>query len=74
MEVKNMPVAEKTMEKITKFFAVTNMPKEQFCRKIGITSHALRYWQLGKLNLSAATLERIDNFLSKYDAILTDVE
>lgn len=65
---------EKIKEKITKFFAVTNMPKEQFCRKIGITSHALRSWRSGKLNLSVATLERIDTFLSKYDAILTDVE
>lgn len=65
---------EKTKEKVTKFFEVTNMPKEQFCRKIGITSHALRLWQLGKLNLSTTTVERIDDFLSKYDAILTDVE
>lgn len=62
-----MPESEKIMEKITKFFEITNMPKEQFCRKIGITSHALRLWRLGKLNLSAATIERIDNFLSKYD-------
>lgn len=69
-----MPESEKIMEKITKFFEVTNMPKEQFCRKIGITSHALRLWRLGKLNLSAATLERIDSFLSKYDTILTDAD
>lgn len=69
-----MPESEKIMEKITKFFEITNMPKEQFCRKIGITSHALRLWRLGKLNLSAVTIERIDNFLSKYDAILTDSE
>lgn len=69
-----MPEPEKIMEKITKFFEVTNMPKEQFCRKIGITSHALRLWRLGRLNLSAATLERIDTFLEKYNAILTDEE
>lgn len=69
-----MPVPEITKEKIVKFFAVTNMPKEQFCRKIGITSHALRRWQLGELKLSDTTIERIDNFLSKYDAILTDTE
>lgn len=69
-----MPEPKKIMEKITNFFEVTNMPKEQFCRKIGITSHALRLWRLGKLNLSATTLQRIDDFLSKYDSILTDTE
>lgn len=69
-----MPEPEKIMEKLTKFFEVTNMPKEQFCRKIGITSYALRSWMAGKLNLSAATLDRIDTFLSRYDAILTDVD
>ncbi len=63
-----------TKQKVQAFLTEFEMPKEKLCKRLGISRQIMRSWLNGELNLSDATIERIENFLSKYDAILTDVE
>lgn len=41
-------------------------PVTVFCRKVNISRSAYYAWQLDTLDLSNSTLERIDNYLTKY--------
>lgn len=63
-----------TKQKVRLFLAEFEMPKETLCKRLDISRQTLRLWLNGELNLSKTTIERIDNYLSKYDAILTDGE
>ncbi len=44
-----------------------DLPKTRFCRKIGISTQALNAWLRDDLKLSDATVQRIDEFLKKYN-------
>ncbi len=59
-----------TKAKTEAFFQTVCMPKVTFCQKVGISTSALYFWQKGTLNLSKKTLEKIENYLSKYDSIM----
>jgi len=63
-----------TKQKVRAFLEEFEMPKETLCKRLDISRQTLRLWLNGELNLSKTTIERIDNYLSKYDAILTDGE
>lgn len=42
------------------------VPTTVFCKKIELSTSSFYRWRNGELNLSDATLERIDGYLSKY--------
>ena len=43
-----------------------SIPVTAFCRKVNISASAYYAWHRGTIDLSAATLDRIDKYLKKY--------
>lgn len=43
------------------------LPKTRFCKKIKISTQAFNAWLRGDLNLKDDTLQRIDEFLKKFN-------
>ena len=50
-----------------RFLRELSVPTAAFCRKINISTTAYYNWRAGLLNLSDATLQRIDDYLTKYN-------
>ena len=42
------------------------IPVTAFCRNVNISASAYYAWHRGTIDLSAATLDRIDEYLKKY--------
>lgn len=53
-------------QRLTSFLTALGVPTTAFCRAVGISTSALYKWRKGLLRLSDATLQRIDNNLSRY--------
>ena len=49
-----------------RFLEELGIPVTVFCKKAGLSTPSFYKWRNGELNLSDATLERIDGYLSKY--------
>ena len=49
------------------FLDELGFPATVLSRKIGISSQALYEWRRGNLNLADSTLQRIDEYLKKYN-------
>lgn len=54
------------------FLAEFQMPRTKFCQKIGISATSLYRWLHGDLKLSAETIGRIEEFLSRYIQVLSE--
>jgi predicted transcriptional regulator len=54
------------VKRCCKFIAELGIPITVFCRKINISTQSFYDWKSGKLNLSANTLKRIENYIGKY--------
>lgn len=50
-----------------RFLEELAVPATVFCKKVELSTSSFYRWRNGKLNLSDATLERIDTYLSKYN-------
>lgn len=53
-------------ERLQRFLNELGVPVTTVCRKINLSTRALYYWRDGKLNLSKSTLQRLDEYLSRY--------
>lgn len=49
-----------------RFLEELGIPVTVFCKKVALSTPSFYKWRNGELNLSDATLERIDSYLSKY--------
>lgn len=49
-----------------RFLEELGIPVTVFCKKVELSTPSFYKWRNGELNLSDATLERIDGYLSKY--------
>lgn len=49
-----------------RFLEELAVPATVFCKKVELSTSSFYRWRNGELNLSDATLERIDGYLSKY--------
>ena len=50
-----------------KFIAELGIPVTCFCKNIGISSSAFNRWQRNDLNLSETTVNRISEYLKRYN-------
>lgn len=57
-----MKLIERCQNMITEF----DIPITKFCKKILISQSTFYAWRNGQLKLSTHTLQRIDDYLSKY--------
>ena len=53
-------------ERVTAFLDELSISKTAFCRNVKLSVSSLWRWQHGELELSDATLARIDSYLKKY--------
>ncbi len=53
-------------ERCKNFLNELGVPTTQFCKNIKLSRTSLYDWMNGKINLSASTLDRIDEYLKKY--------
>lgn len=44
-----------------------DLPKTRFCRNIGISTQAFNAWLRGDLHLADSTINRIDEYLKKFN-------
>ncbi len=54
-------------ERVTAFLNELSISKTAFCRNVKISVSSLWRWQHGEFELSDATLQRIDDYLTKYN-------
>lgn len=54
------------MNRVEKFINELGVSKSAFCQRVKLNVSTLWKWMHGQLELSDATLERIDNYLKKY--------
>lgn len=54
--------------RVTSFINELGLPKSRFAKKIGISVSALTRWLDGDLVLSESTLNRIDEFLRRFNS------
>ncbi len=54
------------MNRVERFINELGVSKSAFCQRVKLDVSTLWKWQHGQLELSNATLERIDNYLKKY--------
>lgn len=57
----------KLIERCNNFLNELGVPVAVFCRKVNISPTAYYMWRAGQLRLSDDTLNRIDDYLSKYN-------
>ena len=57
----------KLQDRCKKFIVELGIPITKFCARISLSRTCLYDWFNGKLELSQATLDRIDKFLVKYN-------
>ena len=50
-----------------RFLEEFGIPVTVFCKKVELSTPSFYKWRNGELNLSDATLERIDTYLAKYN-------
>ena len=54
-------------ERVTAFLDELSITKTAFCRNVKLSVSSLWRWQHGELELSNETLQRIDDYLTKYN-------
>ena len=54
------------LKRCENFLTELSVPVTAFSAKVGLSPQALYSWRRGKLILSKASLQRIDDYLSKY--------
>ena len=53
------------IERCERFLSELSVPVTAFSAKVGLSAQSLYSWRKGKLDLSEASLKRIDNYLKK---------
>lgn len=54
------------IERCENFLSELGTPVTFFSKKVGLSPQSLYSWRKGKLSLSEASLDRIDQYLRKY--------
>lgn len=55
------------MNRVEKFINELGVSKSAFCQRVKLNVSTLWKWMHGQLELSNETLQRIDNYLTKYN-------
>ena len=53
-------------ERCLNFIQELGVPVTQFCKRINLSRTSLYDWKNGKIQLSAGTIKRIEEYLTKY--------
>lgn len=53
-------------ERSKKFIEEFEMPITVFCKHVGFSTRSWYFWIKDQLSFASATLDKIDNYLSKY--------
>lgn len=54
------------IERCERFLSELSVPVTAFSAKVGLSPQSLYSWRKGKLDLSKASLKRIEDYLNKY--------
>lgn len=62
-----MEKSKELLERVSRFLEEMGTPVTKFCKRVGISTPAYYAWRNGTLTLSEPTLQRIDDYLQKYN-------
>lgn len=54
-------------DRIDRFISDSGVPITRFCRAIGITPQTYYPWRKGETRISYATIQRIEEYLAKFN-------